>query len=84
MRKLILITAMFCLNFNTYSFSNEINCDEFKKFSISYMTCKANLMKNKTLSSGKNFLEDTKNYQNKKWLKEKDKFNDLKEKVLEK
>ena len=71
MRKLILITAMFCLNFNTYSFSNEINCDEFKKFSISYVTCKANLMKNKTLSSGKNFLEDTKNYQNKKWSKEK-------------
>ena len=30
-----------------------------------------NLMKNKTLSGGKNFLEDTKNYQNKKWLKEK-------------
>ena len=84
MKNLILIVALFCLNFNTYSFSNEINCDEFKKFSISYMTCKANLMKNKTLSSGKNFLEDTKNYQNKKWLKEKDKFNDLKEKVMEK
>ena len=84
MRNLILIVALFCLNFNTYSFSNEINCDEFKKFSISYMTCKANLMKNKTLSSGKNFLEDTKNYQNKEWSKEKDKLNDLKEKVMEK
>ena len=84
MKNLILIVALFCLNFNTYSFSNEINCDEFKKFSLSYMTCKTNLMKNKTLSSGKNFLEDTKNYQNKKWLKEKDKLNDLKEKVMEK
>ena len=71
MRNLILIATMFCLNFNTYSFSNEINCDEFKKFSISHITCKANLMKNKTLSSGKNFLEDTKNYQNKKWSREK-------------
>ena len=71
MRNLILTVTLFCLNFNTYSFSNEINCNEFKKFSISYITCKANLMKNKTLSSGKNFLEDTKNYQNKKWLKEK-------------
>ena len=71
MRNLILIVTLFCLNFNTYSFSNEINCDEFKKFSISHITCKANLMKNKTLSSGKNFLEDTKNYQNKKWSKEK-------------
>ena len=71
MRKIILTVTLFCLNFNTYSFSNEINCDEFKKFSISHITCKANLMKNKTLSSGKNFLEDTKNYQNKKWSKEK-------------
>ena len=71
MKNVILTVTLFCLNFNTYSFSNEINCDEFKKFSISYMTCKANLMKNKTLYSGKNFLEDTKNYQNKKWSKEK-------------
>ena len=71
MRNLILTVTLFCLNFNTHSFSSEINCDEFKKFSISYITCKANLMKNKTLSSGKNFLEDTKNYQNKKWSKEK-------------
>ena len=71
MRNLILTVTLFCLNFNTYSFSNEINCDEFKKFSISYVTCKANLMKNKTLSGGKNFLEDTKNYQNKKWSREK-------------
>ena len=71
MKNVILTVTLFCLNFNTYSFSNEINCDEFKKFSISYMTCKANLMKNKTLSGGKNFLEDTKNYQNKKWSKEK-------------
>ena len=84
MRNLLLTVTLFCLNFNTYSFSNEINCDEFKKFSINYMTCKANLMKNKTLSSGKNFLEDTKNYQNKEWSKEKDKLNDLKEKVMEK
>ena len=71
MKNVILTVTLFCLNFNTYSFSNEINCDEFKKFSISYVTCKANLMKNKTLSGGKNFLEDTKNYQNKKWSKEK-------------
>ena len=84
MKNLILAVTLFCLNFNTYSFSNEVDCDEFKKFSISYITCKANLMKNKTLSSGKNFLEDTKNYQNKKWLKEKDKLNDLKEKIMEK
>tara|TARA_B100000941_G_C28369548_1_gene481398 strand:- start:565 stop:819 length:255 start_codon:yes stop_codon:yes gene_type:complete len=84
MKNLFLIIILFCLNLNTYSFSNEVNCDEFKKFSINFMTCKANLMKNKTLSGSKKFLEDTKNYQNKEWSKEKDKLNDLKEKVLEK
>ena len=84
MKNLILITIMFCLNFNTYSFSNEVDCDEFKKFSISYMTCNGNLVKDKTISFGKNFVEDTKNYQKKQWSKEKDKLKDLKEKVLEK
>ena len=84
MRKLILITVMFCLNFNTYSFSNEVDCDEFKKFTISYMSCKANLIKNKTVSVGKNFVEDTKSYQKKEWSKEKEKLKNLKEKILEK
>ena len=84
MRKLILITAMFCLNFNTYSFSNEIDCGEFKKFTISYMSCKVNLIKNKTVSVGKNFVEDTKKYQKKEWSKEKEKLKNLKEKILEK
>ncbi|MBD1139827.1 hypothetical protein IDH15_00970 [Pelagibacterales bacterium SAG-MED38] len=84
MKKLILITAMFCLNFNTYSFSNEVNCDGFKKFTISYMSCKANLIKNKTVSAGKNFVEDTKSYQKKEWSKEKKKLKNLKEKILEK
>tara|TARA_B100001057_G_C22688721_1_gene886870 strand:+ start:63 stop:317 length:255 start_codon:yes stop_codon:yes gene_type:complete len=84
MRNLILIVTLFCLNFNTYSFSNEVNCDQFKKLSISYMTCKANLIKNNTISVGKNFVEDTKDYQKNEWTEEKNKLNDLKEKVLEK
>ena len=84
MRKLILITVMFCLNFNTYSFSNEVDCNEFKKFTISYMSCKANLIKNKTVSVGKNFVEDTKSYQKKEWSKEKEKLKNLKEKILKK
>ena len=48
------------------------------------MSCKGNLVKNKTISFGKNFVEDTKNYQKKEWSKEKDKLKNLKEKVLEK
>ena len=78
----IFITFLFC--FNSYSFSNELDCNEFKKFSVNYMKCKANLIKDKTVSAGKNFIDNTKNYQNKEWSDEKSKLNDLKEKVTEK
>tara|TARA_B100001057_G_scaffold424358_1_gene447066 strand:+ start:352 stop:606 length:255 start_codon:yes stop_codon:yes gene_type:complete len=84
MKTLFFIIILFCLNLSTYSFSNENNCSEFKKFSVNFMTCKANLIKNKTVSVGKNFVNDTMNYQKKEWSKEKGKFNDLKDKVLEK
>ena len=57
---------------------------QIKKFSVNYMKCKANLIKNKTVSAGKNFIDDTKNYQNKEWSNEKTKLNNLKEKVTEK
>ncbi len=70
--------------FNSYSFSNELNCKDFKKFSVNYMKCKANLIKNKTVSAGKNFIDDTKNYQNKAWSDEKKKLNNLREKLTEK
>ena len=79
---LIFITFLFC--FNSYSFSNELYCNEFKKFSVNYMKCKANVIKNKTISSGKNFIDDTKKFQNKEWSDEKSKLNNLKEKVTEK
>ena len=48
------------------------------------MKCKANLIKDKTVSAGKNFIDDTKNYQDKEWSDEKKKLNNLKEKVTEK
>ena len=48
------------------------------------MKCKANIIKNKTISGGKNFIDDTKNFQKKEWSDEKSKLNNLKEKVTEK
>ena len=78
----IIITLLFYLN--SYSFSDELNCNEFKKFSVSYMKCKANLIKNKTVSAGKNFIDETKNYQNKAWSDEKNKLKNLREKLTEK
>ena len=84
MKKIIFIIITFLFYLNSYSFSDELNCNEFKKFSVSYMKCKANLIKNKTVSAGKNFIDDTKNCQNKEWSDEKNKLNNLKEKLTEK
>ena len=84
MKKIIFIIITFLFYLNSYSLSDELNCNEFKKFSVNYMKCKANLIKDKTVSAGKNFIDDTKNYQNKEWSDEKSKLNNLKEKVTEK
>ena len=84
MKKIIFIFIIFLFSLNSYSISNELNCNEFKKLSSNYMKCKANLIKDKTVSAGKNFIDDTKNYQNKEWSDEKSKLNSLKEKITEK
>ena len=84
MKKIIFIIITLLFYLNSYSFSDELNCNEFKKFSVNYMKCKANLIKNKTVSVGKNFIDDTKNYQNKEWSDEKKKLDNLKEKLTEK
>ena len=72
------------LGFNKFSYGNEINCYEFDKFSAEFLKCKANILKNKTITTGQNFVEDVKDYQKKEWSEEKEKVNKLKEKVLEK
>ena len=77
------IIIFLVLGFNNYSFSNEVDCNTFKKFSLNYMKCKAGSVKNKTISAGKNFVEDTKNYQKKEWTEEKKKINNVKKKILD-
>ena len=56
---------------------------------IEFLKCKGNLVKEKTVSTGKNIIKDTKDYQNKEWseekkkiIKTKDKINKTKKKVL--
>ena len=78
--KLILIIYLI-LSINNISFSNENNCQNLKKFSVEYVKCKANLAKNKTISAGKNFIDETKDYQKKQWSNEKKKFIKTKEKI---
>ena len=84
MKKIIFIFITFLFSFNNNSFSNELVCNEFKKLSVNYMKCKASLIKDKTVSAGKNFIDDTKNYQNKAWSDEKNKLKNLREKLTEK
>ena len=84
MKKLSFIIILFYFIISSYSFSNEVNCNEYKKLSLNYMKCKTNLIKDKTKSASKNFVESTKNYQKKEWSKEMDKLDNLKKKVIEK
>ena len=48
------------------------------------MKCKTNSLKNKSISIGKNFAGDTKEFQKKIWSEEKKKWIKVKEKVLDK
>ena len=81
MKIFILFTLFFIININSKSFANLQNCNEFKKFSIDYLKCKGNKIKEKTISTGQNIIKDTKDYQNKKWSEEKEKMNKVKDKI---
>ena len=48
------------------------------------MKCKAKSLKNKSISAGKNFAGDTKEFQKKTWSEDKKKWIKVKEKVLDK
>jgi len=85
MIKKIFLVLVLVIGFNNnIAFSVELKCEKFKKFSIEYMKCKTNSLKNKSISAGKNFLGDTKEFQKKTWSEEKKKWIKVKEKVLDK
>ena len=83
MKKIILLTFFILININSKSLANDNNCKEFKKFSINYFKCKGDIIKDKTISTGQNIIKDTKDFQNKKWSKEKEKVNKAKDKINE-
>ena len=84
MKIIILLKLFFIININSKSFANIKNCNEFKKFSVEYLKCKGNKIKEKTISTGQNIIKDTKDYQNKKWSKEKTKIDKVKNKTKNK
>ena len=88
-KKIIFFIIFFLLNLNSICFANNNDCKKFKKFSVEYVKCKGNIVKDKTISAGQNIIKDTKDYQNKSWsdeknkmIKTKEKINKAKEKVL--
>jgi len=80
-RKIIFFIIFFLLNLNSICFANNNDCKKFKKFSVEYVKCKGNIVKDKTISAGQNIIKDTKDYQNKEWSEEKSKMNKAKEKI---
>jgi len=84
MIKKIFLVLILIIALNNIAASEELKCEELKKFSMKYMKCKANLLKNKSISAGKNFVDDTKEFQKKTWSEDKKKWIKVKEKVLDK
>ena len=81
MKKIFFLLILFFLNKETISLAEITDCNEFKKFSVEYIKCKANLVKEKTISATQNIIKDTKDYQNKEWSEEKKKMMKTKEKI---
>ena len=81
MIKIIFITTFFLINLNFNSFADTNDCKKLKKFSVEYFKCRGNIAKDKTISAGQNIIKDTKDYQNKEWTEEKEKMNQIKDKI---
>tara|TARA_B100000963_G_scaffold12312_1_gene9541 strand:- start:2585 stop:2860 length:276 start_codon:yes stop_codon:yes gene_type:complete len=61
--------------------ANEPDCNQFKKFSAEFFKCKGQIIKNKTLSTGKKIIKDTKEFQDKEWSDGKKQINNTKKEV---
>ena len=82
MKIIILLILFLIINITSKSFANINNCNEFKKFSVEYLKCKGNKIKEKTISTGQNIIKDTKDYQNKEWSEEMKQIDKAKDKIL--
>ena len=94
MKKVFIYTIILFFTFTLKVLSDDKQCNDFKKYSVDYMKCKTNQLKIKTLETGqkikdktvstsKNIIKDTKEYQSKEWSEEKEKINKIKEKVFD-
>tara|TARA_B100001093_G_C26605254_1_gene917714 strand:- start:349 stop:624 length:276 start_codon:yes stop_codon:yes gene_type:complete len=81
MKKKIFFIFIFLINTISNGYADNKDCKDLKKFSIEYFKCKGNIVKDKTISAGKNIIKDTKDYQKKEWTEEKEKINKAKDKI---
>ena len=81
MKKIIFFIFLIFTVINSKGLANSKDCKEFKKFSVEYFKCKGNIIKDKTVSTGKNIIKDTKNFQNEEWIEEKEKIDNVKDKI---
>lgn len=77
----IIFLVLLTFTLNHYAISDETNCDKFKKYSSEYFNCKTEIIKNKAISFGKNFVEDTKEYQKKNYEHGKKQIENTKEQI---
>ena len=82
--KNIIFIIFLSITLNNYAISSEVNCDDFKKYSSEYFNCKTEIIKNKAISLGKDFVEDTKKYQKKNFEDGKKQIEITKEKMEKK
>ena len=94
MKRVFIYTIILFFTLTLKVLSDDKQCNDFKKYSVDYMKCKTNQLKIKTLETGKkikdktvstskNIIKDTKEYQSKEWSEEKEKINKIKEKVFD-
>ena len=81
MNKKIFFIFVFLIHTMSDGHAGKKNCKDLKKFSVEYFKCKGNLVKDKTISVGKNIIKDTKDYQKKEWSEEKEKVEKVKNKI---
>ncbi len=71
MKKIIFLIILIIFSLNIKSYADGVDCKNIKKFSLEYFKCKGKQVKDKAISTSKNIVKDTKDYQEKEWAKEK-------------
>ena len=79
--KKITFIMIFIFSLNNHAISDETDCDDFKKYSSEYFSCRTAIIKNKAIAFGNDFLKNTKEYQKKNYKDSKQQIENTKENI---